>query len=296
MKTFKQFLKEDNANSIEDLAKLIVENKFENNVRAMLTEETFLYRGSSKEFGDYGQISRVKTTPRESIYSGHQIGSNLWATFGMPSRQYAKFASASKQNAEMFGNVFLIVPKDGTTIYGMEKDFNYSFRREINDHFGYQDSFGEFSRLFYRCIDEVCSYSTDKKLGKKCSNVLRVADNNPAEKIDDALFRMIDTIFKNNLTRAILNDLNDDMAYKIFDKISVGKSIKDIFKDFFDDCTQYIKSDTHIPAVVDKLPSLGDSELWWESDTLLLSKIFRGKTSANQLLAAIDAIKNNSDK
>ena len=295
MKTFKQFLKED-AKTIEDLAKLIIDNKFENNVRSMLNEETYLFRGSSRELGDYGQIVIKKQTPRESIYSGHQIGSNLWATFGMPSRQYAKFATASKNNAEMFGNVFLIVPTDGTTIYGMEKDFNYSFRQEIEEHFGYQDSFGEFSRLFFRCIDEVCNYSTDKKLGKKCSNQLSMANNNPVEKIDDNLFKMIDTIFKNNLTRDVLSDLNDSMTRMIRNKIVSGKSIKDILREFFDDCKQYIKSDNHIPAVVGQLANLGNSELWWESDTLLLSKAFVGKTMANQLLETIDAIKNNSDK
>lgn len=296
MKTFKQFLKEDDVKTIEDLAKLIIDNKFENNVRSMLTEKAFLYRGAERKPGDYGQIVRVKTTPRESIYSGHQIGSNLWATFKMPSRQYAKFASAERHNAEKFGNLFLIVPKDGTTIYSLDKDFNFSFGSEIEEFFGYQDSFGEFSRLFWQSINNVCVYSTDQTLGKKCSYLLSMADNNPVKKIDDKLFKMIDAIFKNNLTRDVLDDLNDVMTRIIFKKIASGKSIKDILREFFDACRQHIKSDTHIPAVVDKLDSFSDSEIWWESDTLLLSKAFSGKTMSDRLLEAIDAIKNNSDK
>lgn len=296
MKTFKQFLKEDsdNVDNIDGLAKLIVEGGFEQNIRSMLENNSFLFRGSSRKIG-YGQIVKIKTTTRESIYSGHQINSNLWNTFDMPSRKHAKFASANRQNAELFGDVYIVVPKDGTKIYGMEKDFNYSFKRELDYHFDYDDAFGAFASDFYYVIERASKYNRDKKLGKKCINLLEKYNRPSDEKVDDKFFNTIDLVFK-SLTTDLMNDIHDPICTRLFRDIKNGKTSKDIFKGFFDDCRKLIEEDTSPSNVLSKIKNHNDSEFWWESDTLLMSRSVAAGYISESLLKAIDAIKNNSDK
>ena len=336
--TFKVFIEEetndttDFSNSdLRHFAKTVVENGFEKNCLDMFEHQAWLYRGSD-ELYDQMQLSgtfiqQMRKKDRVSIYGSIRTIHNLWHMEKMPSRRRAVFSSFGHLNASNFGTAVLVIPKDGTPLYGTKSDLNLSFSEQIQkwlnlpNHLGFGDISEEiYGTLITAKIELKSNYTSIADKNKKAELKSLVEDaliefdaisSNSTDDLDASkrFFKLYDKILKEifanrdrkldeytfNIDRLMRHSFSPMLVKLYDDYVAKGKSSYVAFKDFFESIKPEIFHGTKPSELKEKIDEPHDSdnttEVWWESDTLIVPVRFMRPLYAKHVSKYIEKYK-----
>ena len=316
-KEFKVLFEESTDSAIEELAKFAVDNGFSDNLSAMIEHDQFLYRGSNttnqmiEDSGKIYLLSKQRAKQRQSIYSGSRFLTNLWHGLDMPSRKTARFSTSNKSLAQDFGDVVVIVPRDGTKMTFSKTDFNTGYSKELEDYFGVPlksgFSLGDFSELFDEMVSQLTNIGENMNQGTLANKVFEKfldmkRDNVGPQDVKD-LFSALDALlskidfdsdaFKKELANRSYH-YNADRI-KSIQKMKANMPSSKHFKDFIDAVyAQMLTSENmnEILGAIKKEPEdneFASPEIWWEGDSLVILPLISKPIYKKMLVKALDA-------
>jgi len=295
-------------------AQTIIDNGFSKNFKECAKRYQWLFRGDDR-YSDYFEevdsfslcyVESARSKDRLSTFSGSQFGSNLWHAVGLPSRRRCTMASAKSGLASSFGETYIVIPKDGTEIVCLERDWNLSFEKEIYSTFPgavlnlgkLSTIFGKFKKSFSQSVISKSKYYDDFD-----SYLLKVTDKITSS-IDDfeRFFRLLEliilekdpstgdfllpekivstgTLFDSPMdkdTKKILEDLIKKVRDENADLLEIFEKLFNSFKD------QMII--THDIGKI--LDSKYNNEVWWTGPTLVI----KTKSRVQELLHYVKQI------
>jgi hypothetical protein len=331
--TFKSFYEDANTKSdtfddtqLKWIAETIVQEGFFNNFEDMVIDNSWLFRGTDafrKIMRDQPvYLLKKRLAPRKSIYSKEQFLYNFWHSYSdLPSRRYGVFATFNKRNADMFGEAFIVIPKDSTKLSGVPTDLNISFLDVVQKELGAPSaSFGDISKVFKYAITAISSVKQFVPLKHRAklerqvdelydlwpslSNVMDTT-NSEFDKwfaaFDDAISMFMTLDFKDDDVDLRLSGRYDAVEFiqKIFkDYISKGKSSKDAILKVLNTVQKSVISTSSVSSMKQRMIDASKkgtpeptSEIWWEADSLLLDADLTDSTLAKKILKYAQQLK-----
>ena len=261
-------------------AKSMVRGGYAKNYLKMVEAGEFFIRGSEytadkmrKNIEKAGKpiigfIEPVRTKDRISTFSGHQFIFNAWHLFDMPSRKRCTMATLDEEMASNFSdNIFILVPKDGTTVYNLNADWNLGFKKTSKKVFGEDLNLGNLSYVF-RGFTQLSESRVYAELFYKLNIKSGPHDIETLKDMCEELDLLLLNTSVDGFDKVKEMPLIKEVMINVYENVQDGNETFDLLQKFFKTAENEVFETTDISHIlVSKLKRI---EIWWTGSSYIL--------------------------